>query len=298
MKSSLVVVLALLAIGCGSDDGSPADPPNSAPEGPPPGSTRYTLTTEPFTVGAGEEAYKCQTFANPFSGDVAVVRSESRMTAGSHHMHVFFNEDVAPGPIEDCSGLEFARTLHSSQSPEQVMRYPQGVGRTVKAHELLRIQSHYLNSSTGAVTAQITLDLYALPVDAIEQQAGSLFLSNFDIDVAPLSEGSVTRTCPVDQDINVLGLVSHMHQHATQFTAGTDGGLMLYASNDWNEPEQRVFRPALTIGAGSQITFTCAYSNQTAERLTFGESARNNEMCVLAGTYYPAPDGALFVCPR
>jgi hypothetical protein len=123
-----------------------------------------------------------------------------------------------------------------------------------------------------------------------------LFFSNFAIDVPPGETKDVTKTCTLQAPVQVLGTVSHMHQHATQFRAVTNTGVEVYDTTSWDEPKPRVFRPPLLLEAGTQVTFTCTYQNLTTETLTFGESARSSEMCILAGTYFPALNGNLLVC--
>src|SRR5262249_33950227 len=50
-----------------------------------------SVQMDEFTVPPGGEVFMCQDFDNPFGGvDVAVGRSESIMTKGSHHLHVFY----------------------------------------------------------------------------------------------------------------------------------------------------------------------------------------------------------------
>src|SRR5438046_2979369 len=75
-----------------TDDGATDEPP---PPPPPPvetneeGHPTVTIVTEEFSIGPGEEAFRCQNFANPFGKDVVILKSESAMAAGSHHMFVF-----------------------------------------------------------------------------------------------------------------------------------------------------------------------------------------------------------------
>ena len=50
-----------------------------------------------FEVPANKEVFMCQDFDNPFGGvDVAIGQSESDMTTGSHHLHVFYGADNPP----------------------------------------------------------------------------------------------------------------------------------------------------------------------------------------------------------
>jgi hypothetical protein len=44
------------------------------------------------------------------------------------------------------------------------------------------------------------------------------------------------------------------------------------------------------LGAGTSITWSCTYVNDTSSPLTFGESAATNVMRIYQGTFYPVAD--------
>ena len=51
----------------------------------------------------------CQDFANPFGGaDVEVAQIESNMTAGSHHMLLFFQDNATDSDVVACDPLQFS----------------------------------------------------------------------------------------------------------------------------------------------------------------------------------------------
>jgi hypothetical protein len=256
----------------------------------------FTIQTTPRAIAPGEEAFFCQNFANPFGQDVAVLESESFMTPGSHHMFVFYEPGAVDGPVKDCSGLEFKRPLHLAQSPQQKSSYPPGVGRVVSGADGLRVSAHYLNTGTSTIEAQISVVFKVVPKAAVVHQAGALFFNNLAIYVAPNGPGQATKTCTLPYDAKLINAVSHMHQYATSFVATASSGETIYETTDWDEPVPKLFEPPLALAAGTQITFTCSYQNNTGSALTFGDSAKHNEMCILAGAYYPAPDGAGIEC--
>jgi hypothetical protein len=265
--------------------------------GLPPDIQTVTIKTTPFTLAPGEEAFRCQNFANPFPGDVAVVLSESSMTAGSHHMFVFYNDgNNSAGPLQACSGLEFGRAVHSSQTPNQLITYPDGVGRRVNQGTGFRILMHYFNTQPSPIEATVTVQFHYVAPDQIQYEAGSLFLNNLGVRVGPNQAGQATQTCRLPYDIKLIGAVSHMHSFAKKFLAETDNGTVIYEGTEWDEPEPRGFSPPLELAANTRITYTCDYVNTTSNTLTFGDSAQTNEMCILSGTYYPAPAGATLSC--
>jgi hypothetical protein len=84
----------------------------------------------------------------------------------------------------------------------------------------------------------------------------------------------------------MLGAVSHMHSRAVSFVATTDAGDKLFETSQWDEPTEQKFDPALPVKTGTKITWSCDFHNTTSQNLTFGESARTNEMCNLFGSFY------------
>jgi len=263
-----------------------------------PGTQTATIRTAPFTLGPGQEAFRCQNFANPFPEDVAVLTSESFMTAGSHHMFVFITDSNADsGTTSQCSGLEFGPYAHSAQTPQGVIRYPDGVGRRINRGSGLRVMMHYLNPGSQAYEAELTVNFHYVPANQIQHEAGSVFLNNIlGINVPPQSPGSASQTCTLGADAKIIGAVSHMHQYSTHFSATTSTGQTIYEGTDWDEPEARAFTPPLELSAGTRITWRCEYFNTETFPLRFGDSAVGNEMCILSGTYFPAPGGAGLNC--
>jgi hypothetical protein len=259
------------------------------------GTRSVTIETDEFTVAPGGEVFKCQTFRNPFGVDVDVLRTESVMAPGSHHLIVFFDSTGTDGAVYDCGGLEFGERVHGAQVPEYVREYPEGVGLPMYAREGLRFNMHYLNTSAAQIRAKVRLTILAAPAGTVKNRAGFLFLNNVGISVAPRSKGTATKTCNIPANVQIMDLVSHMHMHATQIVAKTASGKLVYESTEWDHPTPSIFTPPLALGTDTQVTWTCSYDNQGDTPLSFGESAATNEMCILGGTFYPAPERS-FAC--
>jgi hypothetical protein len=255
-------------------------------------SDTVTLQLTPFTVPAGTEVYKCQNFKNPFGGAAVEVKEfESHMTSGSHHLLLFYKASATDDPIEDCSGLEFAASPYGSQRPDDGIRYPDGVAALVPGANGFRLQAHYLNTTQQPIDASVKVVFHLALPGTITDHASVLFFNNTDIYI-PSGSTPVpqTKTCTVSQDINLIMATSHMHQHGISFTA-TSGGTTIFQTTQWSDPTPAMFAPPLVLKAGSQVTFTCTYMNDTGAPLYFGESALTNEMCILSGQFYPSTQG-------
>jgi hypothetical protein len=261
-----------------------------------PGIQSVTLTTETVTLLPGEEIFKCQNFENPFGGtDVAIVQSESFMTA-SHHMHVFYLDTSANAPIQDCSGLEFGRLIHGAQTPQVLSSYPEGLGKRIPGSNGIRIQVHLFNTTDQPLESSVSVVLHYTDPSAITAEVASLYMNQPFLNVPAQSTGQASGSCTLPRDANVLWAVSHMHQYATHFVATATTGEQIYEGTDWDEPEARVFSPPLLLRAGTRIDYRCSYDNPTSTALTFGDSAQFNEMCILSAAYYPAPNGEPILC--
>jgi hypothetical protein len=102
-----------------------------------------TLAMGDFVVPAGQEVFMCQDFDNPFNGvDVAIGQSESDMTEGSHHLHVFYGADSPPArTVTPCQNpFEFRSLLHVAGSPHLVTQYPPGMAAKLQGSLGLRLQ--------------------------------------------------------------------------------------------------------------------------------------------------------------
>ncbi len=289
--SSLVLVLA----GCGSatDFSTPgAGALGSDPEPAATGAVSAALTLESATrvVPPGAEIYACQDFQNPYGADVAIVKSTSTMTLGSHHMFAFVmpNDQLSLyGSLADCpgGGIEFHEYLHTSQLPEDQMSYPPGVGRLLSASTGFRMMLHLLNTGADPLNAHVALGLESVDPETLPGKAASMFLNNLGLTV-PVGKSTQAATFTLPSSVMMLRVSSHMHQHGSRFTATTGDGAMLYTTNVWNEPVPRLFDPPLAMAQGTKITWSCDFDNDSGRILSFGESAATNEMCILSAAFF------------
>jgi hypothetical protein len=246
MKPSLLVVtLALPLCACHSGtglapfagDSDLGDVPTAQDLAA--GGDTIVLQMTPFTVAPGQEVYKCQNFANPVGADFDVRSFASHMTPGSHHMLAFYEPGLADGPLEDCSGLEFAATPYGSQLPDDSVTFPPGVAALVKQGTGIRIQSHYLNATLQPINAQVTLTIHLAAPGTITQHAGVAFFVNDKFSIPPGGQPvTSSKTCNIPVPLKLIRASSHMHQHATHFIATGSAGT-IYETNQWSDPARR-----------------------------------------------------------
>jgi hypothetical protein len=269
---------------------APPPPPPPIPTEP------VTLQMAAFDVAPGAEAFMCQSFTNPFQQDVAILTSESFMTEGSHHFFAFHLQGVTDMPLAACGGLDFHPYIHSAQVPHLKTTYPAGVGRFLPGKDGVEILSHYLNTTSDMIHADVRLVLTVVDPSTVPIQASDVFMNNLSLSIPPMARTTASKSCAVGSDIKLLQAASHMHQRGVHFTAKTDDGTVLYQTDSWSEPTPKLFDPPLSIPGGTNITWSCDYDNPTNTTFTFGQSAVTNEMCIFTGIYFPAPDGAGIEC--
>ncbi|HJZ88852.1 MAG TPA: hypothetical protein VKN99_26955, partial [Polyangia bacterium] len=252
-----------------------------------------TVALTPFSVPPGGEMFECQRFRNPFGGrDVEIRAWDAHLAVGSHHSFLFFDDMNTDGPLESCSGLTFAPFAVGTQQPENSYAFPPGIGELIPGNVGFRIIVHFLNTTGQTLQASVSYVAHKAPPGTVTMHAGTYFFNNSSISVPP--DGmphTLTHSCTVFQNLQLLSGVNHMHSHATDFLAET-GGQTLVHSQVWSDPPFVLFNPPFSISAGQQVNFSCTYVNNTGSTLTFGESAATNEMCIFTGLYFPVAAGS------
>jgi hypothetical protein len=264
-------------------------------------------------VDPGGEIQDCVYMPMPADrGDIAVNSAESHYTPGSHHFLVFrtglTDMPDGGGRVHEWGGTELISsvrgTYYEAQSPDAHRELPEGVAHIFKPGEILLLTAHYLNTTEAGLDVHVKFQLHPMPPEKVVHEAGSIFFYNYFITLPPRSDVTVTRTCPVSQDMNMALLWSHMHSRGVGFDATTNDVDVstrvgsLYSTTDWSEPAARAFPadPPVTVHAGSSITYSCHFHNGTANTIVQGPSAATNEMCILHGMYWPRLDPATELC--
>jgi hypothetical protein len=256
-------------------------------------------------VPAGAELLECEYATLPADrGTIAVSSAESHYTPGSHHMEAF-RTDLTTIPADqpglwDCNeGNWFQHNrgvYYEAQQPDSHRELPAGVAHEFKPGEIVLLQSHYVNTTAADLEAHVVFTLHTIDMKDVKFEAGSILFANTNISLAPHSKARVTMTCPLSQDMHPAELWSHMHKQGTDFLATTSDttaaaalGDALYHESNWSEPQPRMYPydPPTTLHAGTSITFSCDFDNETDRTITYGDSALTSEMCIFHGMYWP-----------
>lgn len=264
------------------------------------------------TVPAGGEELRCIYAQLPDDrGVMAVSDVESHYTPGSHHLLAYrSNLTSIPEGYEnvwDCSDglwqINMRGSYYEAQRPDEEHKLPEGIAHKFQPGEVLILQAHYVNATDKDLQANVDFTLHPTDESKITQEAGSIYFNDINILVPPRDEAKATMRCELPQDIHLALLWSHMHERGTHFIAETDDpGAQalgtLYEEDDWAEPDQRTYPTDDTaiLHAQSHITFTCTFQNQGDTPFVFGQSAHDNEMCILHGMYWPRMSQAAEQC--
>jgi hypothetical protein len=76
------------------------------------------------------------------------------------------------------------------------------------------------------------------------------------------------------------------------------GPVAIFHTDSWDSPGGARFDGGLAVSAGTPIQWRCEYENDTGAELDFGPSASANEMCILAGLFYPSDGQTDFGCMK
>ena len=309
----LAVVACLGACGGNGAASAPdrgRDGSSPAPADAGPGDVLFRMAGH---VDANGEILDCVYVRMPSDrGKIAAYSAESTFTPGSHHFLVYRTSyDAIPSGedrVHPCSDAEqiiaITGTYYEAQTPAAHRDLPAGVAHVFKPGEVLLMTAHYLNATPAGFDTQVTFRIHTEAMSKVKHEAGSIFFYNPTIEVPPFSEVTVTRTCPLDHDIELALLWSHMHSRGVRFTATSDDPAAvqragdLYDSTTWSEPSPRTFPddPPVTLHANSSVTYSCTYRNTTSASFVAGQSAATNEMCILHGMYWPRLDSADEMC--
>ncbi len=263
--------------GAGGTSGAGGAPPDLPWE--------VTLVMDPFRVEPGRDTYMCQDFANPFGGyAVEIGEFESHMTKGSHHLVLNAREGATDGPPTPCGGLEVPSGPFATQARDDRLTYPEGVAAPLSGSTGFHINSHYFNASNETFEASVKVTLRRVSPDTVRSHAFSSIAIAFNVSVPAHSTGSAGGSMQLGNSVELLWLMPHMHMHGTRFTVDM-GGTRILDTPDWETPPFR-YDPTISVGASQSLDYRCEYNNETSTPLSFGESAANNEMCILIAQYY------------
>ncbi len=328
MRLSSLAPLALVLLGAGgpscaskSPSHELADPVDTDAGASSPDSGASTLAEPPAgqgvqykmvtTLDPGQEIERVQFFQVPPEG-LYVNREEVRYTPGSHHVLIYKTPYTTiptvdergkthdtRGPIDAPNGGTgdwkidgVVAGAQSANAPPVVDGLPPNVAVKLEGNTVLLMNTHYLNAGTTPLTVDARVNLWTIPKSQATVEAGILFFYDPIIRIGARASGYAEMSCPVNRDITVLNLQTHMHarglggQAFVQAPGSGSAPQMIYESKNWEQVPVKPFQPGMPIQAGSTLNYHCNYQNDEDHTIVQGPTTRD-EMCMIIGVYYP-----------
>ena len=320
---ALACALALLVVACGDEaetttttagsgaTGAGGGGAAGSGAGAGPDTQSFTVEFGPVTVEPGSEDTKCVTKLLGNDEPIIVGRIRNEIPIGSHHLIVYrvndTEERTEPDPCQpftDALDPEQGSPLMVTQKHDETLVLPQGVGFSLGAGQMVRLEVHYLNTAGAPIEVTSKSTFTTMAPGEFEHEADFLFIGSPDIDIPPLSEatlGPVYFDPPAKLDgVSYFGITGHTHQYGTsvdvsiaETESGPDTPVYDVEEWQWSEPETVYHDPPFQVPVGGGFRFSCAWNNTSEQTVGFGESA-NEEMCFFWTYYYPS-QGA-YVC--
>ncbi len=295
--------------GASDDDTTvaPDDDTTVAPDDDttPPPVASWSATLGPVHFSPGEEVTYCVERRLGNDEEAFINRIASSITSGGHHMILYRSNATEERPDAfECT--PFLETLYGENVPLMVSQiakeelvFPEGVATRISANQMVRIETHFINTNAAEVDASVEVTLSAMAPELVVHEADFLFLGSPDIWIGPgQTETLGPRYVQFPDsmaDIEVFAATGHTHQYGLDVSAWRsmdeeDLEEKIYPTTDkwyWDEPEVAYYEEPLTFPEGSGVNIECTWQNTSEHGVGFGESA-NDEMCFMWAYYYPS----------
>ena len=311
--------VGVLAAGCGPIDVTLPQPAQG-----------YQFITGSFAVPKGTETQRCFFFEIPSDVPVFVNRFEVAQNVGTHHMNMFRvrtrkNLYGAPGEavVDDqcwvsANWSDWPLIVNSQEAQTGSVnpndpakngyyewKLPDGVAERFEPHELIMLQTHYVNATTQStpLNGKVLVNFHSIPVSSVTAEMGTLFGTNQSIRVCPGDTNKYFETsCRISQTspVTIVAANSHFHSRGTYFSmsisnpATGDTSAPFYESTSWLDPPM-LTNLSIPVPEGGAVSYHCEYTvpadtcgdPNNGCCFTFGGKVEAQEHCNVFVYYYP-----------
>ncbi|HEY7372410.1 MAG TPA: hypothetical protein VIF57_09655 [Polyangia bacterium] len=268
-------------------------------------SAAFTVVTPDVTLQPAETASYCYYFHTPNTAALGIKRWTSDMTSGTHHLIVSAGAAGQPadGTLSTAAcgfgtGSTFPAWLYASHTAHGELALPaddgtgKPLGMAVAAGQPMVIQMYFVNSTTSALAAHVTLSGYAHPAATTFTQTDAFVTYNSMLSIAPAATNVIaSKTCNVPSGVKFwrVSTESHMQSTATDLK---DGSSVLFMSTNWENPGAMTWpsAPFYTFTSGA-LTYECTYDNTGANMsrtIHAGPSLQTDEACMGIAYFFPS----------
>jgi hypothetical protein len=288
-KYGLLICAPLALIACGKEDIDTETLPLGKMVHTEDG---FRWDLDPFEVEAGKEIQRCVVLEG-VDEDVVIETANTTQSAGGHHLIIFTGINAVPGTVVDCTTAAsmanfrfIAPGVFHGGLDNTAFKIPKG--------KPIILQSHYVNASTKPIEAVDSYTVKKVAAGAAPKLVDFFAFTDVEFKI-PVGAKSITHTCTMDKDLQVLEHSGHMHEFGTHYTMehlipGQEP--IILDSYEWNadyrdQPMRHSFTAdaPMIVRAGESLRMTCAWENPKGREIEFPE-----EMCAAFFHYLTSED--------
>jgi len=272
------------------------------PEELPPGTSVASIG--PTTIAAGQEKTLCIRMRLSNEHPILATQIMSTLAPGSHHLILYRSTDqtesLTPTPCQPFGSILGGENvpIYITQRLQDEFTLPASTGLMMAAHQMVRVEAHYLNATTTALQASARLLITGKAVDTGEAaglvEANLAFWGTSRIDIPPqASFDTGVQFQAAIAGTSGLSLTTHQHHLGTRFqvwvsAAPADTAAAPVAdTQNWSEAPLYRLDPVPKFDGTGGLSYRCQWNNPTNQEVLFGESALA-EMCFLWMYYFPS----------
>ncbi len=293
MRAAWMIATSVLALSglqaCGND---------SEPENTGTSENELQLDFPSFEVPTGE-SFKCFYTDVITKEELSVVSALGAQGNGGHHLSLYYVDNPRDVGVQDCDGKSEMVDWHfvvgagGEGNANNTAFLPEGMAFKVPAGKQLMVQSHYINTSGAAEEVVDKMTIKTADPESIENYAADFVVDDETWVLEPHSDLTSTTECEVPEDVSLVMLLGHMHEHGAHFRLERldekgEVADVLY-EQDWqaqyaSHPPINNYDPTkpLELKKGTKLRQTCTWKNDGADTLAFP-----TEMCIGFGFYFP-----------
>ncbi len=198
--------------------------------------------------------------------------------------------DQAAGAVR--GGTLFAQ---STQSPQEIQQFPEGVAIKIPAHFKLVSTIHLLNASDTPITSNPAIKLTTIPAKTVTTELAAMAFENHALGLPPNSRSRFTLDCDFTTpwqnnygagsvpDFHFYYALAHYHKWGTGMSIeavrpDNSSDMMFQTSSSIGDALGLELQPTFDMTGYSRIRFSCDYYNDTPNTITWGNGS--GEMCV------------------
>ncbi len=291
---------ALVALlGCSSGGSSGATPDAGSNIDP-----LATLTSRigPVNLPPTSETTVCTITHVDNADPLFVTRMVVDLAPGSHHLIIYQQpdsvvENPVPTPCAPFRGITNGdKPIMIVERPHDDLVFPPNVALKFSAHQKIKLEAHYLNTTANTLQGSAVASFEGLPPEKatgiIESDLGFWGAVGFTLPPHAVTQSDAQFQSGI-AGTKGFAMTTHQHRlgtHVRVWASSAEGDMSsppLADTTDWAEPPLYRLNPEIAFDGTNGLTFQCEWNNTTDQTITYGESGLN-EMCFMWMYYYPS----------